>query len=119
MFRSAITPCPPCTQTLTVVGDIGIDLISNWGYKWRPGRATSPCSDSYPGTSAFEAFETRAMANYLANGTTWCPNCTSSAPVHEPGDDKGKPPKRRVRAFVDLHSYGQLCKPLRSPLHTG
>lgn len=34
------------------------------------------------------------MANYLQNGT-------------EGDDTEG----RRVRAFVDLHSYGQLCTP--------
>lgn len=83
----------------------GIDLNSNWGYKWRPGRSTSACSDSYPGKTAFEAFETRAMANYLANGTTWCPDCSDI--------DEGKREGRRVRAFVDLHSYGQLCERLQ------
>lgn len=55
---------------------------------------------------AFEAYETRAMANYLANGTTWCADCDRG----EGEGDEGKRPGRRVRAFVDLHSYGQLCK---------
>ncbi|RSH93418.1 putative metallocarboxypeptidase ecm14 [Saitozyma podzolica] len=68
----------------------GIDLNSNWGYKWRAPRSTTPCSDSYPGDHAFEAVETRAMADYLANGST------------------GTTTERKVRAFIDLHSYGQL-----------
>ena len=84
----------------------GIDLNSNWGYKWRPGRSTSTCSDSYSGQMAFEAYETRVMANYLANGTSWCPGCGRA----QVDGDEGKGPRRRVRAFVDLHSYGQLCK---------
>ena len=40
------------------------------------------------------------MANYLANGTNWCPDGSGEPPVEG----------RRVRAFVDLHSYGQLCE---------
>jgi extracellular matrix protein 14 len=47
---------------------------------------TNPCSSSYPGAQAFEAVETKAIADYLA--TT----------------------KDQVRAFVDVHSYGQLCE---------
>ncbi|ORY34862.1 putative cell wall organization and biogenesis-related protein [Naematelia encephala] len=68
----------------------GIDLNSNWGYKWGPRKTISACSESYPGAQAFEAYETKAMANYLANGTT------------------GRHGQRKVRAFIDLHSYGQL-----------
>lgn len=44
------------------------------------------------------------MANYLANGTTWRPDKPDAL-----SDGEKKPP-RRVRAFVDLHSYGQLCE---------
>jgi len=78
------------------VGDskcLGIDLNSNWGYKWRHPKS-SVCSDTYPGREAFDAPETRAMGWYLANGT-----------MPEVEGEGG----RKVRAFVDLHSYGQLC----------
>jgi extracellular matrix protein 14 len=70
----------------------GIDLNSNWGYRWKPSRA-SPCSDAYSGKTAFESYETKAMGEWLTNATS-----------PRPGKE------RRVRAFVDLHSYGQLCK---------
>lgn len=51
----------------------------------------------FRGNEAFEAFETRAMAEYLRNGT--------QDDLVEAGEEK-----RRVKAFVDLHSYGQLCE---------
>ncbi|KAL7425007.1 hypothetical protein Q5752_000694 [Cryptotrichosporon argae] len=63
----------------------GIDLNSNWGYRWQPSRK-SPCSDAWAGSHAFEAQETQAVADYM-NGTAG---------------------ERRVTAFVDMHSYGQL-----------
>ncbi|BEJ13788.1 hypothetical protein CspHIS471_0309620 [Cutaneotrichosporon sp. HIS471] len=48
------------------------------------------CSESYSGQRPFEAPETTAMANYIVNGTADAPR------------------KRMPRAFIDLHSYGQL-----------
>lgn len=61
-------------------------MNSNWGYQWSPAALFSnPCSESYPGAHAFEAVETQVVADYLKNS----PN--------------------NVRAFVDVHSYGQLC----------
>ncbi|KAI9633081.1 uncharacterized protein MKK02DRAFT_19739 [Dioszegia hungarica] len=75
----------------------GIDLNSNWGYKWRKPLRPNPCSDAYPGADAFEAYETKAMARYLKKGVEW---------AEEKGEKKG--PERKVRAFIDLHSYGQL-----------
>lgn len=71
---------------------LGIDLNGNWGYQFRPSRLA--CSENYAGTEAFEARETAAMANYLINGTS---------DVTEERDKK-------VIAYVDLHSYGQLCE---------
>lgn len=41
------------------------------------------------------------MANYLDKGVEW---------ADEFGGKKKKGPERKVRAFVDLHSYGQLCE---------
>lgn len=81
---------------------LGIDLNSNWGYKWKKSETASPCSDAYPGQEAFEAYETKAMAKYLDDGLPW------STPVDSA--NKGKEKVRKVRAFVDLHSYGQLCR---------
>jgi extracellular matrix protein 14 len=60
-------------------------MNSNWGYQWSPSLFSNPCSESYPGAHAFEAVETQVVAEYLKN---------------TPND---------VRAFVDVHSYGQLC----------
>lgn len=74
----------------------GIDLNTNWGYMFQSG-TSSACSDAFPGTEAFEAYETRAVANYLINGTEW-------------HGEKERTIPRKVRAFVDLHSYGQLCE---------
>jgi len=81
-------------------------MNTNWGYKWT-GSRVSPCSDNFPGTEAFQSVEAKAMSEYLTNGT-----------VLDDEDDyfKGEPTpspnpgRRRVRAFVDLHSYGQLCE---------
>jgi len=52
------------------------------------------CSDSYKGSRAFEAHETRAMSDYLVNGTA----------------TEGESRAKTVKAFIDLHSYGQLCE---------
>lgn len=60
-------------------------MNSNWGYQWAPSLTSNPCSESYPGAEAFEAVETKAVADYL---------------TRTPND---------VRAFIDVHSYGQLC----------
>ncbi|WVW86995.1 hypothetical protein I302_109051 [Kwoniella bestiolae CBS 10118] len=65
---------------------LGIDLNANWGYKWQHSKSTA-CSEGYGGREAFEAYETKAMSEYLAGA-----------------GERGN----RVRAFVDLHSYGQL-----------
>ncbi|WWC73767.1 uncharacterized protein I206_107739 [Kwoniella pini CBS 10737] len=65
---------------------LGIDLNSNWGYKWRASKSTA-CSEGYGGKEAFEAYETKAISEYLSSAA-----------------ERGN----RVRAFVDLHSYGQL-----------
>ncbi|WRT69631.1 uncharacterized protein IL334_006620 [Kwoniella shivajii] len=65
---------------------LGIDLNSNWGYKWRSSKSTA-CSEGYAGKEAFEAYETKAMSEYLSGA----------------GERSN-----RVRAFVDIHSYGQL-----------
>jgi len=51
---------------------------------------SNPCSEAYPGSAAFEAVETKLIADFIA----------------------GLQETRDVRAFIDVHSYGQLCKRL-------
>ncbi|CBQ72304.1 related to ECM14-involved in cell wall biogenesis and architecture [Sporisorium reilianum SRZ2] len=62
----------------------GVDLNRNYDYAFASSSATSACSEMYPGDAAFSAAEARAVAAYVQ-------------------DDA-----HNVRAFVDLHSYGQL-----------
>ncbi|KAK7689355.1 hypothetical protein QCA50_007146 [Cerrena zonata] len=82
---------------------VGIDMNRNWGYKWKPVAEfplrtsdelakkkkkqprvpTDPCSHWYPGHRPFESPEVNNIANYI----TTLP---------------------RLRAFVDLRSYGQM-----------
>ncbi|KJE00765.1 carboxypeptidase A4 [Cryptococcus gattii NT-10] len=66
---------------------VGIDLNSNWAYKWKKEKKEKPCKEGYRGKAAFEAYETKAVGEWLAKGA-----------------ERGT----RVRAFIDLHSYGQL-----------
>ncbi|KAK4057321.1 hypothetical protein OIO90_001818 [Microbotryomycetes sp. JL221] len=68
------------------VGDgcLGIDLNKNWAYKWSPGNRPNPCSDAYPGSRSFEAPELQAIRDYLVDE------------------------RNHVRAFLDLHSFGQM-----------
>jgi extracellular matrix protein 14 len=49
---------------------------------------SNPCSEAYPGSAAFEAVETKLIADFI----------------------KELQETRDVRAFIDVHSYGQLCK---------
>ncbi|GAA5975320.1 hypothetical protein JCM11641_005936 [Rhodosporidiobolus odoratus] len=62
----------------------GIDLNRNWGFHFHPGTRPNPCSDSYPGATAFESAELQALSSYLASRTN------------------------RVDAFLDVHSFGQM-----------
>ena len=56
--------------------------------------ASNPCSEAYPGSAAFEAVETKLVADFLEE-------------LKEIRD---------VRAFVDIHSYGQLCESIERGL---
>ncbi|KDN41435.1 Zn-dependent exopeptidase [Tilletiaria anomala UBC 951] len=63
---------------------IGIDVNRNWDYAFVPSSdPAARCSESFAGSEALEALETRALSNFLL--------------------DEGN----NVKAFVDLHSYGQ------------
>ncbi|GAA6005578.1 putative metallocarboxypeptidase [Rhodotorula paludigena] len=63
---------------------VGIDLNRNWGFHFQPGTRPNPCSDSYPGSRAFESSELQALRGYLT--------------------DRENP----VDAFFDVHSFGQM-----------
>lgn len=74
------------------LGCIGVDLNRNWGYKFSPGSRPQPCSDSYPGSKAFQALELQALSKFLM--------------------DKDN----HVKSFLDLHAYGQMRESLALPL---
>lgn len=60
----------------------GVDLNRNYDFAF--SRSSSACSEMYPGSSAFSASETRAIAQYL------------------------QAEENNIKAYFDLHSYGQL-----------
>ncbi|KAJ9475200.1 putative metallocarboxypeptidase ECM14 [Pseudozyma hubeiensis] len=63
----------------------GVDLNRNYGYAFASSSAfASPCSEMYPGTTPFSSAETTAIGRYL------------------------QAEENNVRAYFDLHSYGQL-----------
>lgn len=66
----------------------GLDLDRTFGYEWdgNPMRA-NPCSESYPGESAFQAVESHRLAE-------WAKNETENNGVKFVG-------------FLDMHSYSQ------------
>ncbi|ODN78617.1 hypothetical protein L202_04216 [Cryptococcus amylolentus CBS 6039] len=66
---------------------LGIDLNSNWGFKWKGQKKVRPCKEGFPGREPFEAVETRAVADWL---------------------ESKKAEGVIIKSFVDLHSYGQL-----------
>ncbi|CDU25635.1 related to ECM14-involved in cell wall biogenesis and architecture [Sporisorium scitamineum] len=61
----------------------GVDLNRNYDYAFASS-FYSPCSEMYPGSGAFSAAETKAIAAYLQEESN------------------------NVSGFFDLHSYGQL-----------
>lgn len=65
----------------------GVDLNRNWAYGFATDAVRTlagPCSEMYAGTTAFSALETSALATYMSDAAN------------------------NVRAYFDLHSYGQL-----------
>ena len=88
----------------------GLDLDRSFGFQWGDASSSSssasasasatertsnsnPCSESYPGSTPFEAHESRVFAE-------WAINATSTAP-------SGSPPPIEIIGFLDLHSYSQ------------
>jgi len=65
---------------------VGTDLNRNFNFKWATVGADhgQPCSDIYPGSWPFSEPETRNLAKYMYSI------------------------RRRIKAYVDFHSYGQL-----------
>ncbi|KAH0558533.1 putative metallocarboxypeptidase ecm14 [Trichoglossum hirsutum] len=65
----------------------GIDLDRNFGFHWDGSLKGNPCSESFPGESAFQAVESRRLAD-------WAKNETDNNNVAFVG-------------FLDFHSYSQ------------
>ncbi|KAL9938637.1 hypothetical protein V8E36_002356 [Tilletia maclaganii] len=63
---------------------VGIDINSNWDAHFHPWPVSQACQESFPGTRAFEARESDAIARFIAD------------------------PANNIHSVVDLHSYGQL-----------
>ncbi|SGY13991.1 BQ5605_C010g06019 [Microbotryum silenes-dioicae] len=61
----------------------GLDLNRNWPYAFSSPRP-NPCSEAYPGSEPFQSPELQALSAYL---------------THE---------KHNIKAFLDLHSFGQF-----------
>ncbi|MCO1576730.1 M14 family metallopeptidase [Crossiella sp. SN42] len=71
-------------------GSFGTDLNRNWGYKWGccGGSSGSPGSDTYRGTAAFSAPETRAVGNFVNSRVIGG--------------------KQQITAHIDWHTYGEI-----------
>ncbi|EID56583.1 M14 family metallopeptidase [Saccharomonospora xinjiangensis] len=71
-------------------GYYGTDLNRNWGYKWGccGGSSGSPYSDTYRGTSAFSAPETRAVASFVESRVVGG--------------------SQQIKAHIDFHTYSEL-----------
>ncbi|KAG2185881.1 hypothetical protein INT43_002319 [Umbelopsis isabellina] len=71
-------------QTFTNSKCVGVDLNRNWDFEWERQRYDSnPCSETYVGSYAFSAPESKAMADYVAS-------------------------RKRVISYLDLHSFSQM-----------
>lgn len=64
---------------------VGADANRNWGYRWgEAGANRSPCSNIYPGSTAFSEVETAGIRDFI---------------TYQILD---------LKVYVSLHSYGQL-----------
>ncbi|GAA5962423.1 hypothetical protein JCM3765_004289 [Sporobolomyces pararoseus] len=83
-------------------GCVGIDLNKNWDHStFSPSKPGTSCSDSYAGSAAFESVELKSLSDWLLE--------KSSKDPSERGESA------RVRAVLDLHSFGeQLLYPYSS-----
>ena len=64
------------------IGEIGVDLNRNWGYKWNLGD-DQPCHETYRGPEPFSEIETRNVRDFIL--------------AH----------KDKIKFFNTLHSFGQ------------
>ncbi|GAB2690599.1 M14 family zinc carboxypeptidase [Thalassiella azotivora] len=69
---------------------VGTDLNRNWGYRWGccGGSSGSPSSETYRGTSAFSAPESRTIADFVSSRRV--------------GGEQ------QITAHIDFHTYGEL-----------
>lgn len=76
LWRKTRTPYGSCR---------GADPNRNWGYQWNTdGGSNDPCSDIYPGPSAFSEASTKSLSHFIS----------------------GIAPK--LTAYIAFHSYSQL-----------
>jgi len=77
-------------QPNTGTSAVGTDLNRNWGFNWGccGGSSGSPSSDTYRGTSAFSAPETRALRDFV-----------QSRRINN---------VQQIKANIDFHTYSQL-----------
>ncbi len=70
--------------------NVGTDLNRNWGYRWGccNGSSGSTSSDTYRGTAAFSAPETRALADFVLSRKV--------AGVQQ------------IKSHIDFHTYSEL-----------
>ncbi|XP_063241102.1 zinc carboxypeptidase-like isoform X2 [Bacillus rossius redtenbacheri] len=64
----------------------GVDLNRNWAFHWNENEVIStaaPCSETYPGPSAFSEAETSSLSSYIGNLTS------------------------TLKLYISFHSYGQ------------
>ena len=87
----------PCPEPPTMFYQTGVDLNRNHSYEWsNVGSSSSPCTQTYHGTTPASEVETQALQEFLAglipsrrvNGTTPMPATTPNL-------------------LISLHSYGE------------
>ncbi|GAA5929250.1 putative metallocarboxypeptidase [Sporobolomyces koalae] len=72
---------------------VGIDLNRNWNYSF-PQPSAVGCSDSFPGSEPFESIELQRLSDWLIRKSS--------------RDSQIREGSARVRAVLDLHSFGEM-----------
>lgn len=84
----------------------GVDLNRNFPFRWglNSGSSSSPCSETYRGSSPASEPETRAIVNYARS--LFPENQRKEDPE---GPDLNEPyPEGAMGIFLDIHSYGEM-----------